>query len=110
MIRIGLPSGPRASSPNASAYLRPSWKMWPISMARSISSGAPHRGHGSPAATVATPLDVLVDHEVTPHDCIDDVVLVLVGPGDPCRARADARVGDDAHAVVLNRRSPRRSP
>ena len=35
VTRTGLPFWPRTSSWKASAYLRPSWKMWPISMARS---------------------------------------------------------------------------
>ncbi len=54
VTRTGLPSRPRTSSPKASAYLRPSWKMCPISMARSSFSPAPQDGQGSPGSTTTT--------------------------------------------------------
>ena len=38
--------------PSASAYLRPSWNTWPISMPRAISSGPEPSGAGSPSRTV----------------------------------------------------------
>ena len=53
MIRIGLLSAPSASSANASAYLRPSWKMWPISMPRAATSVPCPSGEGSPSRTSA---------------------------------------------------------
>jgi hypothetical protein len=40
--------------PSASAYLRPSWKTWPISMPRASSTGPEPSGAGSPGRTVAT--------------------------------------------------------
>ena len=53
MIRIGLPSGPSASSSSASAYLRPSWNTCPISMPRAATSGPLPSGAGSPSRTSA---------------------------------------------------------
>ena len=53
MIVVGLPSAPCTDSPSASAYLRPSWKMWPISMPRAATSGPPPSGEGSPSRTSA---------------------------------------------------------
>ena len=44
-----LPFSSSTFRSRASANLRPSWKMWPISMPRAISSGDPHLGHWSPA-------------------------------------------------------------
>ena len=37
----------------ASVYLRPSWKMWPISMPRADTSGPAPSGDGSPSRTSA---------------------------------------------------------
>ena len=53
VIRTGLLSGPSASREKASAYLRPSWKMCPISMPRAASSTPVPSGDGSPARTSA---------------------------------------------------------
>ena len=55
----GLPFWSSTVRPSASAYLRPSWKMWPISMPRAISSGAPQTGQGSPSTHLGG-----VDHAV----------------------------------------------
>ena len=97
-MRIGLPSGPSASSPNASAYLRPSWKMWPISIARSISSGGAAARARIAGGDVGR-LDVAVDGEVAADDGVDDVVLVLLAPvtqAVPATTRGSTRY---AHAV-----------
>ena len=51
--RTGLPSSPSTSTVKASAYLRPSWKMWPISMPRADTSGPAPSGEGSPSRTSA---------------------------------------------------------
>ena len=44
-----LPFWSSTLSPSASAYFRPSWKMWPISMPRASCSGPDPSGAGSPA-------------------------------------------------------------
>ncbi len=54
MTRTGLPFWPSTSSFSASVYLRPSWKMWPISMARSSLRPVPQFGQGSPSWTTTT--------------------------------------------------------
>ena len=51
--RTGLPSSPSTSAVKASVYLRPSWKMWPISMPRADTSGPAPSGEGSPSRTSA---------------------------------------------------------
>ena len=53
MTTTCLPFWSSTVRPSASAYLRPSWKMWPISMPRASSSGAPQAGHASPGRTSA---------------------------------------------------------
>ena len=51
--RTGLPFSPSTSASNASVYLRPSWKMWPISIPRADTSGPAPSGEGSPSRTSA---------------------------------------------------------
>ena len=49
-----LPFSSSTCRPSASAYLRPSWKMWPISMPRAVSSVPSSQfGQGSPSRTSA---------------------------------------------------------
>ena len=49
MTVTSLPFTSSTFRSSASAYLRPSWKMCPISMPRALSSACPHTGHGSPS-------------------------------------------------------------
>src|SRR6185436_15918682 len=51
--RTGLPFSPSTSAEKASVYLRPSWKMWPISMPRADTNGPMPSGEGSPSRTSA---------------------------------------------------------
>ena len=76
VTRTGLPFWPRTSSWKVSAYLRPSWKMWPISMARSSLRPVPHLRAGV-ALLDDDDVEVVVDLEVTAGD---DVLRVRVGP------------------------------
>src|SRR4028119_241785 len=48
-----LPFSSSTLRSSASAYLRPSWKMWPISTPRASSSGPEPSGAGSPGSTSA---------------------------------------------------------
>ncbi len=50
-----LPFSSSTLSPSASAYLRPSWKTWPISMPRASSTGPEPSGAGSPATHLGRP-------------------------------------------------------
>ena len=51
--RTGLPSSPSTSAEKVSVYLRPNWKMWPISIPRADTSGPAPSGDGSPSRTSA---------------------------------------------------------
>ena len=54
MTVTSLPFSSSTWSPSASAYLRPSWKMWPISMPRAVSRVPSSQfGQGSPSRTSA---------------------------------------------------------
>ena len=44
-----LPFTSSTLSSSASAYLRPSWKMCPISMPRAVINACPQTGHSSPS-------------------------------------------------------------
>ena len=70
-----LPFSSSTLSPSASAYLRPSWKTWPISMPRASSTGPEPSGAGSPARTVGD-LDRAVGGEVATGDEAEHVLLV----------------------------------
>ena len=98
VTRTGLLSGPSTSRPNASAYLRPSWKMWPISMPRPIVErraaaaarvAVAHLGGGHDAGGL----------EVAAHHDVDGVLARLVGAGRPRAAAHDERVDDVADAL-----------
>ena len=97
MIRIGLPSGPSASSPKASAYLRPSWKTWPISMPRAIDSRPPHRAHRSPSRISTAPISPS-GSKSRPRTTSAACRPVVVRAGDPGAARHDERVDEVADA------------
>ncbi len=99
-MRIGLPSGPRASRPAASAYLRPSWKMWPISMPRSIDRSLPQTGAGV-AGRISAALDRAVGDEVAARDHVGGVLAGLVGAGHPLAAVDHAGVDQVADAELL---------
>ena len=82
---VTVTSLPLASStfrPRASAYLRPNWKMWPISMPRARLSAPEPSGDGSPVAHLGD-VEHPVGSEVTTGDQIDDVGVGCVRPGHP---------------------------
>ena len=54
MTVTSLPLESSTFRPSASAYLRPSWKMWPISMPRARLSPPEPSGAGSPSRISAT--------------------------------------------------------
>ena len=74
----GLPSGPCTVRPSASAYLRPSWKMWPISMPRAISSSSP--SGAEVAGEHLGDVDDAVGGEVASGDQADDVAAGASAP------------------------------
>ena len=71
--RTGLPSSPSTSAVKASVYLRPSWKMWPISMPRADHQRAGPVGRGITVAHLGG-LDGAVGGEVTAGHQSDDVL------------------------------------
>ncbi len=86
-----LPFSSRTVRPSAAEYLRPSAKMWPISIPRASSSGPDPSGARSPARTSAASIDA-VGGEVPPRDQAEHVLARDVGAGDPCGAGYHARV------------------
>ena len=86
-----LPFSSSTLRSSASAYLRPSWKMWPISTPRASSSGPEPSGAGSPAQHLGG-LDDAVPGEVPARDEVEHVLAGLVGAGDPAGAGDHARV------------------
>ena len=85
MTVTSLPFSSSTCRPSASAYLRPSWKMCPISMPRAVCRACPQSGHGSPSRISAAWIDA-VGGEIPAGDQVDDVPAGLVGAGDPGRA------------------------
>jgi hypothetical protein len=86
VTRTGLLSGPSTSRPKASANLRPSWKMWPISMP----AADLERRAAAPAGVAGAHLGGRHDAgrgEVAAHDDVDGVLARLVGAGRPGAAR-----------------------
>ena len=107
--RTGLPSSPSTSTANASVYLRPSWKMWPISMPRADTSGPAPSGDGSPSRTSAAsmvPSAVKSRPATRPTTCLP----LLVRAGDPRRAVDDPRIDEVANTVGQQCPSGRCSP
>ena len=94
-----LPFSSSTLSPSASAYLRPSWKMWPISMPRASSSGTGAVGRRVAGAHLGG-LDGAVGAEVAAGDEVEDVLAGHVGAGDParCRRRRAGRAGTGCSA------------
>ena len=86
-----LPFSSSTLRSSASAYLRPSWKMWPISTPRASSSGPGAVGRGVAGEHLGG-LDDAVPAEVPAGDEVEDVLARLVGAGDPAAAGNDARV------------------
>ncbi len=95
MTVTSLPFASSTLSPRASANLRPSWKMWPISMPRASSNGPEPSGAGSPARTSAASIGA-VRGEVASADQVEDVLAVDVGSGDPAGALDHPRVDQEA--------------
>ena len=91
MTVTSLPFSSSTLRSSASAYLRPSWKMWPISTPRASSSGPEPSGAGSPAQHLGG-LDDAVPGEVAAGDEVEHVLAGLVGAGDPAGAGDDAGV------------------
>ena len=91
MTVTSLPFWSSTLSPSASAYLRPSWKMWPISMPR-----ASVQRTRAVRRRVALPdlggLDRPVGGEVAAADQVEDVPARLVGAGHPAGAGDHPRV------------------
>ena len=97
MTRASLPFSSSTLRSSASAYLRPSWKMWPISMPRAISSARAAARAGVALAHLGG-LDGAVGGEVAAGDEVEDVPAGLVGAGDPAGALDDAGVEEVADA------------
>ena len=77
MTTTCLPFSSSTLRSSASAYLRPSWKMWPISMPRAISSGRRRSGARVARAHLGR-LDRAVGGEVAARDEVEDVPARLV--------------------------------
>ena len=103
--RTGLPSSPSTSTVKASVYLRPSWKMWPISMPRADDQRPGAVGRRIAVAHLGG-LDGAVGGEVAARDQVDDVLAGLVGAGDPRRAVHHPRVDQVANSVGQQRFRP----
>ena len=69
---------------SASAYLVPSWKMWPISMPRAALNAPLPSGDGSPSHTSAASM-VPSGVKSRPRDQVEHVLTGLVRAGDPPR-------------------------
>ncbi len=100
MTVTSLPFSSRTWRSSASANLRPSWKMWPISMPRA-DSRVPRRssGQGSPSRTSAASI-VPSGVKSRPGDQVEHVAAVDVGAGHPAGALDDPRVDEVADAGV----------
>ena len=99
VIVAGRPSAPSACSPNAVAYLRPSWKTWPNSMPRPIDNSSSAARAAVSVANLDGP-DLTVGYEVAPAHDERGVPVKFVGAGDPGAAVGDERVDDITHAGV----------
>ena len=87
MTATSLPFSSSTLRSSASAYLRPSWKMWPdLDAAGERRSPPPHVGARVAGAHLGG-LDRAVGGEVAARDEVDDVLAGLVGAGDPAGAR-----------------------
>ena len=89
-----LPFWSSTLRPSASAYLRPSWKMWPISIPRASSQRAGSVGRRVALAELGD-VDHAVGGEVAAAGQVEDVPAGLVGAGRPsgCRRRPAGRPG-----------------
>ena len=98
MTVTSLPFSSRTWRSSASAYLRPSWKMWPISMPRADSSVPSSQLRAGVAVADLGGLDGAVGREVAAGHQVDDVAAVDVGAGHPAGALDDAGVDEEADA------------
>ena len=103
MIRIGLPSAPSASSAERVGVLAAELEDVPDLDAAGRRQRAAAVGRGVALAHLGG-LDRAVRGEVAAGDEVDDVVVGLVGAGDPRGAGDDPRVDEVAHAVRGQRR------
>ena len=101
MTVTSLPFSSSTCRPSASAYLRPSWKMWPISMPRAVLQGARHSsGQGSPSRTSAASM-VPSGVKSRPATRSSTWRAGHVGAGDPAGALDDPRVDQVADAGLV---------
>ena len=104
MTVTSLPFSSSTLRSSASAYLRPSWKMWPISMPRAdsrVPSGAVRAGV---AVAHLGGLDGAVGREVAAGDQVEHVAAGDVGAGHPAGALDDP--GVDQVPDLRRRASP----
>ena len=90
----------------ASVYLRPSWKMWPISMPRAMASVPGAVGRRVAVAHLGG-LDGAVDVKSRPATEADDMLAGFVGAGHPGGAVDDPRVDQVANPLASSRPSGR---
>ena len=109
MTTTCLPFSSSTLRSSASANLRPSWKMWPISMPRASTSVRVAAARARVALAHLGRLDRAVAGEVAAGDEVEDVPARLVGAGDPAGALDDARVeqvADTSRLVGAQRGRP----
>ena len=98
MTVTSLPFSSSTLRSSASAYFAPSWKMWPISMPRAVSSSPVVTVGAGVAVAHLGGLDGAVGGEVATGDEVEHVAAVHVGTGDPAGALDDPRVEQVADA------------
>ena len=104
--RLGcLPSSSRKVAFIASEYFVRSWKMWPTSMPRAISSLPLPSGLGSPATTLRMSATCGLGQVAAPVHA-GEVEALLVGAADEVAHRRHGAVGDDSDRRDRSRPGP----